>query len=200
MDSVKHPGTILASVDLVAIIALWVTFQRQIGDLKKQVESLDKNDDKLKNDFKTQIDAMSKQIDVLTQNMSGLIGDMKKINEAFSFLNSKSQQQEQMIKHLAQQINKISKKNHHVSDDDEDEEEEKMKKVARPPKNTLYHFNGKDFVPVENKIESPKNKSPKVAKTIIKTKIQPPPPPKEDSDEENDVDAVVAMATKAKKK
>ncbi len=100
MESVKHPGTILAAVDLVAIITLWVHLQRKINDLSKEIERLDKEDTTIKDGVKKQIDAISMQMSTLINNFNAMGHQFKADHETIINLQNKIESQDKQIQYL----------------------------------------------------------------------------------------------------
>jgi len=202
MDSIKHPGTILASIDLVAIITLWVSLTAQINDLKKKIECLEKdcetNNEKMKRDVKIQLDQLFKQTDDITKHLNLVGKQMSEFANNVNFINNKLNHQEIKIKEMY----KILKKGKNIESDCESDEEEeiKPKKVIKPNnfanaqlKNseTTYKFDGKSYIPVQlnNNLLSNKNTKPKNTK-IDESESD------SNSEEEKDVDLVVSLAKK----
>jgi len=131
MDQLKHPGTILAAVDLVAIVTAWVYLQRQINDLKKEVEKLEKEDTSIKDGIKKQIELISQQMNVFIQNFNNLAQQVKFNTETMGTMKSKmdeyESQQQSIFEILhangynSQRHNAIYRMGQHVEEYDQSE-------------------------------------------------------------------------------
>jgi len=216
MESLKHPGTILASIDLVAIITTWVYLSGQIADLKKKIECLEKdcekNDESMKKDVKIQLDLLFKQTDEMTKHLNLVGKQMSEFANNINYINNKINLQEEKIKDLTKLLKKKNNKNKNndsdsdCNSDQEEIEEPKPKKVVKNVKSnnfmnsqikdteTTYKFDGKSYVPykaLDNLVPKNKSKNNKVSDSDSDSNSD-----SEKNNKIDDVDLVVSMAKK----
>ena len=69
MDSLKHPGTILAGIDLVGLISVSIYFQKQITETQREIDELKKTDSNIEN-VKKQFENIHKKLNELSTHTS----------------------------------------------------------------------------------------------------------------------------------
>lgn len=75
METLKHPGTILGAVDLVALVVGFVHFQKKFNDLKSDIDNLNTEDDDLKNKINKKIDENLKSIENMGKSLKIVYGN-----------------------------------------------------------------------------------------------------------------------------